>query len=281
MLTDYSPFAADYYINQRINLKMDIPMRRDTVLSLFDRIRRDQPSMDRFRRYSDELALESRPSTSALSGPQAQQWVAVRRTSVRSGSVNPQTTEVGYKLHRLVLESAPFFLDISPLDVDHLEALYGFDLLASGNHDAIIFNALFAGSPMAEVAAQIAPASRHPIVLECQPLLGMALTDECDVQAHFEVKTRSGLRGARAGGGYGSGSGSAGGSASAGGADFGEQPISVYLVVRRYGSFNDMHALSGVFDQLTQHAERLVESVVIPKLLAPIREAIASGGWGR
>lgn len=264
MPTDYSTFAADYYINQRINLKMDIPMRRDTVLSLFDRIRRDQPTMDRFRRYSDELALESRPQLPASASPQAQQWVAVRRTSVRSGSVNPENTEAGYKLHRLVLESAPFFLDISPLDVDHIEALYGFDLLASGNHDAIVFNALFAGSPLAEVAASAAPHSRHPAIVECQPLLGMALGEEADVQAHFEVKTRSSARSAR-------------------GVlpEFGEQPISVYLVVRRYGSFTDMHALSGVFDQLTQHAERLVETVVIPKLLTPLREAIAAGGWGR
>lgn len=264
MPTDYSTFAADYYINQRINLKMDIPMRRDTVLSLFDRIRRDQPAMDRFRRYSDELALESRPQAPSSPTPQAQQWVAVRRTSVRSGSVNPETTEAGYKLHRLVLESAPFFLDISPLDVDHIEALYGFDLLAQGNHDAIVFNALYGGSALAEVAASAVPAGRHPAIVECQPLLGMALTDEADMQAHFEVKTRSTSRSGR---GVGS--------------EFGEQPISVYLVVRRYGSFTDMHALSGVFDQLTQHAERLVESVVIPKLLAPLREAIAAGGWGR
>ena len=34
MRNEYSAFAADFYINQRLNLKMDLSMRRDTVLSL-------------------------------------------------------------------------------------------------------------------------------------------------------------------------------------------------------------------------------------------------------
>jgi len=258
MASDYSAYAGDFYINQRLNLKMDLAMRRDTVLSLFDRVRRDQPRMDRFKRYTDELALESRPMEDASGA--AQQWVAVRKTSVRSGTVNPESPEAGCRLHRLVLESAPYFLDISPLDIDHLEVLYGFDLMAGGNHDSIVFNALYSNSPLAALIDGLD--TRHDRthrITDCQPMVGIGLNDEGDLQAHFEIKTRSGVRHGRNG-------------------DSREEPISVYLIVRKYGPFNDVKELVEIFNSLTARGEEMVDSVVLPKLLVPIREAIVTGG---
>ena len=137
MRNEYSTFATDFYINQRLNLKMDLSMRRDTVLSLFDRVRRDQPTMDRFKRYTDELALESRPEGGDVTGT-TQQWVAVRKTSVRSGSVNPESrrsTAAGCT--GSALESALVFSWTSARSISTIfEVLYGFDLMATpGNHD--------------------------------------------------------------------------------------------------------------------------------------------------
>jgi hypothetical protein len=258
MPSDYSAFASDFYINQRLNLKMDLAMRRDTVLSLFDRVRREIPAMDRFKRYSDELALESR--TDPEGGSSAQQWLAIRKTSVRSGAVNPDSVERGYDLHRLVLESAPYFLDISPLDIDHVEILYGFDLPAAGNHDGIVFNALYAGSPLAALVDgpdEGRPAN-YPVV-DCQPLVGVALSEDTDLQAHFEIKTRVSARQIRQG-------------------DFREEPISIYLIVRRYGPFNDVKDLAGVQAELSRKGEELLDSVVLPKLVVPIRDASTMGG---
>jgi uncharacterized membrane protein YgcG len=276
MRNEYSAFAGDFYINQRLNLKMDLSMRRDTVLSLFDRVRKDQPQMDRFKRYTDELALESRPEGGDLTGA-TQQWVAVRKTSVRSGSVNPETSEQGCRLHRLVLESAPYFLDISPLDIDHLEVLYGFDLMAHGNHDTIVFNALYGGSPLAAMIEGLdATHKREHRLVDCQPLIGVTLNDDGDVQAHFEIKTRS-SSGSQRGFKPGSGGGS-GGSGGGGGGDGREEPISVYLIVRKYGPFTDVGQLGTVFADLTARGESLLDSVVLPKLLSPIRDAIVTGG---
>jgi hypothetical protein len=275
MRSEYSAYATDFYINQRLNLKMDLSMRRDTVLSFFDRVRRDIPEMDRFKRYTDELALESRPAAdtgaSASHGigsgggsggaSGAQQWVAVRKTSIRSGSVNPDSSEAGYRLHRLALESAPYYLDISPLDIDHLEVLYGFDMMASGNHDGIVFNALHSGSPLASLVDGLQTKSEHNLrLVDCQPLIGLSLSDDSELQAHFEVKTRSGNRQGRGGG------------------DFREDPISVYLIVRKYGPFEKVKDLETVFDQLTAKGEELLDSVVLPRLLGPIRDAIVTGG---
>jgi hypothetical protein len=150
MPMSYRALCNDFYVNQRVSLKMDLPMRRDTVLTMFDRVRREHPWMERFRRYNNELALESKTPTAGES--QHQQWVALRKSSVRSGSVNPETTEEAFRLHKLVLDVAPYFLDISPLDIDHIELLFGFDLVAMGNHDAMAFGALLRSSMLSNFA---------------------------------------------------------------------------------------------------------------------------------
>jgi hypothetical protein len=247
MPTSYRALCDDFYINQRVNLKMDLPMRRDTVLAMFDRVRREHPWMDRFRRYQNELALEC--STHQPS----QQWLALRKSSVRSGSVNPETPADAYRLHRLVLELAPYFLDIPPLDIDHLELLYGFDLLASGNHDAIVFAALMGNTPLAALADL-----RGGVPIDCQPLIGVGLDDSCDLQAHFEVKTRTSARQVSTG-------------------EFREEPLSVYLTIRKYGPVTEIKDLPGVMSMLMEQGEELLASRVVPNLLVPIREAIASG----
>jgi hypothetical protein len=256
MPSEYAAFAADFYINMRMSLKMDLAMRRDTVLSMFDRIRRQIPGMERLKRYSDELALESRPDGAAVGvTTHGQQWVAVRKTSLRSGSVNPDSTADGYALHKLLVESAPYFLDISPIDVDHLELLWGFDLPASGNHDAIVFSALFADSPLAGLldgAGGKGGWSARPV--ECQPTLGVALGDDPLRQAHVEIKTRN-----HAPTGEGR-----------------EQPISVYLIVRHHGPFNEVADLVKHLSQISTTGEEILDSWLVSRLLTPLREAIAS-----
>lgn len=258
MSSSYSAFAADFYVNLRMNLRMDLPMRRETVLTFFDRLRREHPGMDRFRRYADELALESRPEVSP------QTWVSVRKTSVRAGSVNPSDTAEAYALHTRVVESAPYFMDISPLDVEHIELLFGFDLPAAGNHDRIVFNALYAGSPLGEIVDAPGQGVRTP--LDCQPAIGVALTERADVLAHVEVKTRTGVKARNT---------HADGPMNTSGR---EEPISIYTIVRRSGPFESLKDLPNVVGELATHAEDLLDTVVLSKLLGPIRESIASGG---
>ncbi|HYE02978.1 MAG TPA: hypothetical protein VD963_07060 [Phycisphaerales bacterium] len=247
MAHSYKALCNDFYVNQRINLKMDLPMRRDTVLAMFDRVRRENPWMDKFRRYNNELALESTAGRDHI-----QQWLGLRKTSIRSGSVNPESLSEAYQLHRLVLEIAPYFLDISPLDLDYVELLYGFDLLAAGNHDAIVYEALIAGSPLATLLDV-----ENAVPIDCQPLFGICLDDACELQAHFEIKTRTSTRNVRSG-------------------DFREHPISVYLTVRRYGPVSDVKVLPEVLNQIRRVGEDLLDSRAIPNLLMPIRNALAS-----
>jgi len=81
MSTSYQALCTDFFVNSRLGVKMDLPSERQTVLDLFERLRREDPTLRRFRRFEGELALESRGPDNA-----AEKWVSLRRTSVRTVS---------------------------------------------------------------------------------------------------------------------------------------------------------------------------------------------------
>lgn len=257
MTSSYRAMCSDFYINQKLSVKLDLPRSRETMLDLFERIRKQYPGMASFRRYKDELALESPV------GEPPHRWIAVRSANIRSGVVNPDQPGDGYGLHKAVLEIAPFFLSISPLDLEYIELLFGFDLAAPGNQDAIVAEALLEGSPLAALFD-----IDRGITMDFQPLLGLLLVGrESDpprlgtsahTEVHFEVKTRSAPDPERE-------------------QEGGTEPISVYLTLRRYEPVRDLKDLPGVFDELAGVAEHLAESRVLPYLVGPIRRAIMAG----
>jgi len=245
MTTSYGALCSDFFVNASLGVRMDLPMGRETILDLFTRVRRDEPSMRRLKRYQDEFALES-PERD-----RRRLWMSVRSSAVRCGVVNPRTLEEAADLHRLVMRAAPFYLGVVPIDVDHVEVTLGFDLLAKGNHHAIIREALLAGSPL----AALMEGASAPI--DIQPLVGVSLSDRCDVQAFVEVKARTSVKQVRA-------------------QRWNEDPISVFVSVRRVGEFDDIDSLPDLVSSLAARAERLTQERVEPRVLRPLREAIAS-----
>ncbi|MEX2673703.1 MAG: hypothetical protein WD294_16505 [Phycisphaeraceae bacterium] len=246
MATSFGALCTDFYINQKLGVKMDLPDGRETVLHLFDRIRADQPEMTRFRRFSDELSLESRRRDGAY------QWMALRQRSIRSGAVNPDTLDEGYELHRLILKLVPYHLSVGSLDVDHQELLLGFDLDAKGNHHEIVYDALIAGTPLASLVEY--PGARP---LDVQPTFAITLSNNCDLQAWFEVKTSTTPGQIRTG-------------------KFRTEPISVLLTLRKTGPIDKPEDLLTNFDLLREHAERLANDRLVPDLVGPISRAITS-----
>jgi hypothetical protein len=243
MSTSFGALCTDFYVNQRLALKMDLPQDRDTVLHLFDRVRAEFPEMTRFRRYRDELALESPRRERAY------QWVGLREQSVRSGQVNPESMEQAYSLHRLLLELTPYFLSISPLDFDHLELLYGFDVECKANQHEVVAEALVGRSA---IAALLEVPGARPV--DVQPAISVSLGDG-QTEASFRVEARttaSQVRNDR----------------------YRTEPVSIFLSMRRIGPLAKVEQLGTMFDQLRADGERLVEDKLIPNLLRPINEAI-------
>jgi len=244
-MAEFGAWCSDFYVNQRLALKMDLPDRREPVLELFDRIRRECPRLSRIRRFESEIALESADDAREFL------WVSLRRTSLRSGHVNPASTADAYHLHRMLLETAPWYLSMSPLDIDHVELVFGFDIETDANRDEVVYGALMGDSPLASL---VDPSHDRP--LDVQPSVGLALNPAGDLQAFFEVKTRPHAA-------------DPGPRASA------AEPISVFCTVRKSGPLKALEELPVVFATLCGHAERLCEQRVIPHLVMPIRQAIS------
>ncbi len=247
MATSFGALSTDFYVNQKLSLKMDLPKDRETVLHLFDRVRKAVPTMSRLRRYEGELALES------ARGDVDYRWMALRRTSIRSGHVNPATMKDAYSLHRLMLELTPYNLTISPLDIDYVELLFGFDLECKANQDEVVYEALIANTPLADLLS--IPQAK---VMELQPMFGLSLNELGDLQANFEVKTRTKTRRGRPARSHR------------------QEPISIFLTVRKYGSVERIEDLLSVFDLLASHAETLATERLVPNLLTPIARQITS-----
>ena len=246
MATSFGALCTDFYINHKTTLRMDLPDERETILHFFEAVRKVVSSMDRFRRYDNELALESSRRN------QEYRWLSLQRTSVRAGHVNPESMAKAYEFHRMILRVMPYHLSISPLDVDYTELMFGFDLECDRDHDEIVFDALFADTPMANLFK--VSGSK---VLDVQPVLGLSLTERGDLQAYYEVKTRTKSR-----------RGSA--------ARYKHEPISLFLTIRRYGALEQVDDLVDQFANLAEFAETLATERFVPDLVTPIARQITS-----
>ena len=99
--------------------------------------------------------------------------------------MNPATLADAYNFHKSLLEVAPYFLSISPLDIDMLEVVFGFDFETELDRDAVVFEALLESTAFANLLGDGAER-----VIDAQPSLGISLGERGDLQANFEVRTR-------------------------------------------------------------------------------------------
>ncbi len=268
MTTSYGAICSDFIFETKITVKMPLPSERDTVMHFFERVKKSVPTMDRFRKFDGELILETArnmedESSADLGGFEAPnadagthaddapyRWVSLRERTLRCGIVNPETIEEALKQHDLIVKNAPHFLGISPLDIDSFEMTFVFELEAAGDHDEIVKNALFEGSPLAEALANVR-------VTELQPIFSFALSKDGRVQTTMEVQTRRKNRRGITG-------------------RYANEPLRVLLSLRRLAPFNSLEDLDQTLPGLFRYAEQLAESRLIPHILTPISRQISA-----
>jgi hypothetical protein len=246
MATSFGALCTDFSVSHKLSLKMDLPGDRETILHLMDRVRKSVPAMNQFHPYDNELVLEStrrEPEYLVL---------GLARRQVRTAYFNPPSMTKAYNFHKMVLEVVPYHLTISPLDVDSLDLTLGFDLECKGNHDEVVFEALYGSGPLADLLK--VPDAK---ILDVQPYFNLALSGNGSVQAFFEVKTRN--RGRK---------GSTG--------RFKHEPISLFLTIRKFGPIDTIEDLQGSLKEMSQHAESLATERFVPHLLMPISRQITS-----
>src|ERR1041385_5388213 len=247
MSNPYASFCQDFYVNMRVNTQLNLPHNRETVLHFFERVQKEFPSMGQFRRHDNgDFNLEEDRRTGSY------RWVRLESRRLVSGYVNPPTLDDALKLHRFLLDLAPYHLGISSLEVEHLEVLFGFDLSFRGNHDDIVLESLYSDSPL---ACLLDEEGARPV--DVQPTVAVALSDDCRLQARIEVLTRTDNYQVRTG-------------------DYNDDEISVYLTVRRYWGDRPKEAMEQIFSQMFDRADNICTTRVVPRVLRPLSEAIAS-----
>ena len=244
MTSSFSTLCSDFYVNLKISLCVDLPKVKETASDLFDRIRKEVPEFDRLRPFENELAME----TADIDGQY--QWVSLRPRSIGAGSVNPTQIEDAYYLHRLLLELMPYYLSVTPLNVEYIELVFGFDLPAQENRNEVVMRSLMGNTPF----ASLVDTEGEPL-LDVQPRLGFALNEACDLQAFIEVKTRTSAVETASG-------------------VFQDEPISVFLTVRRNGPLNATDDFINTFGTLAGHIEHIAEHRVIPDVVVPLHQSI-------
>jgi hypothetical protein len=247
MSNPFAAFCDDFYVNMRLGSQLNLPHQRETLLHFFERVQKDFPGMSRFRKNdSGEFNLEEDRNSHSY------RWAGIETKRLTSGHVNPPSIEESLRLHSLMLQLAPYHLGISPIEVDYLDILLGFDLAFSGNHDEVIADSLFADSPLACLTEESGAKS-----VDCQPSVTVALSEDCRLQARIDIVTRTNSYQVRTG-------------------DYSDDVISVYLILRRYWGDRPKEPMEVLLQQMAERGERLCQQYILPRVLRPISSAIAS-----
>jgi len=245
-MTPYASLADDFYVNLNLATEMELPAHRETVLQYFERIQRHYPSMRKFYcRDKRDYVLEEDKDQGRY------RWAAVETKRLCSGHVNPPSIEAAVDQHRLVLEMAPAYLSVSPLDCEALDVLFGFDFAFRGNHNALLAEALGVGPAFDRVGEL--PGGR---VINYEPSLTISLDEDCRVQVRVSTETRTNAFQVRTG-------------------EFTEEQLSVYVTARQYGSLDPDTSYVEALERLVRLARDVVDSCVVEQILRPLARTIS------
>ena len=245
-MTAYAALADDFYVNMNLATEMELPAQRDTILQYFERVQKKYPTMRKFYcRDKRDYVLEEDKDQGRY------RWAAVEAKRLCSGQVNPPSLDAALEQHRLVLDLAPAYLSVSPLDCEALDVLFGFDFAYRGNHNALLAEALGVGSALDRVCEL--PGGR---VINYEPSLTVSLDEDCRVQVRVSTETRTNAFQVRTG-------------------EFTEDQLSVYVTARQYGSLEPGASYIETLDRLAQLARDVVDSCVVEQILRPLARTIS------
>lgn len=247
-MNPYSSLVCDDFgMYAYFNTKLELPNRRETILHYFESLKKHFPKMTDFEcRDSGEYVLEEDREQGAF------RWVTLEQRRFCSGHVNPPALEDADKLHEMVLDTAPFYLDCNALDCEALDVVFAFDLLCSGNHDEVVAEAL--GLHTAFDGMLQIPGIK---VLNYQPSLMLALDENCRLQCRVNIETRTNPFMVRTG-------------------QFPDAPISVYFTVRQYWGRSALGSFVESYRNQRRVCQEIADEHIIPAIVRPLAQAIAA-----
>jgi hypothetical protein len=245
-MNPYASLSDDFYLNMNLGTEMELPTARETVLHFFERVRKSYPVMRNFySRDRGDFVLEQDKEDGSY------RWCSIEPRRICSGQVNPESLDGALKQHQLVLEMAPFMLSVSPLDCEALDLLYGFDFTYRGNHNELIAEALGVNPAMESMLEQTGAT-----VIDHEPMLTVALDDECRLQFRLSIETRTNAFQVRTG-------------------DYPEEQLSVYATARQYGSLEGGQGFVDSLRQLNDVCIEMIDRHVVEQVLRPLAQTIS------
>ena len=245
-MTPYASLADDFYVNMNLATEMELPSQRETILHFFECVQKKYPVMRKFYcRDKRDFVLEEDKDQGRY------RWAAVEAKRLCSGQVNPSSIDDALEQHRLVLDLAPAFLSVSPLECEALDVLFGFDFAYRGNHNALLAEALGVGPALERLGD--APGAR---VINYEPSLTIAIEEDCRIQVRVSTETRTNAFQVRTG-------------------EFNEEQLSVYVTARQYGSLDPDTSYVDAMDRLAQLGREVVDSCVVEQILRPLARTIS------
>ncbi len=246
MMTKYSAYSDDFYVNVNLHTEMEIGQSRDAVLHYFEMLRKLYPGMRHFySRERGEYVLEEDKEKGSY------RWSSIEPKRICSGFVNPPTIEEALEQHRKVFDALPFALSVSPLDCESLNFLIGFDYTFRGNHNELLAGALGV-APAFERMLEMPGGS----LLAYDPAIQFALDPPCRTQCRVGVESRTSAYHVRTG-------------------EFPEDQLSVYVTVRRLGSLEPGETFVSTMQSLRNTCFKLLDDYVIENVLMPLQQAIS------
>ena len=247
MINSFKSLCDEFYADMRINTELELPGERDTVLTFFERIQKQFPTMGNFyRKENGDFSLEEDRNAEKY------RWVTLELDRICSGCANPADLDDAYSLHRLVLELAPYMLGVSHLDIESLDVTFAMDFDYQGNHDEVIADAFFTGTPFNSF---LDLPNSSPIAFSPTVIIG--LDEACCTQARITIESRTGAHEIRTGK-YKSG-----------------EPISLYFTIRKLSKSSEKFNTIQSFKQQCEIVEELMAEKIIPNFVGPLSNAIA------
>jgi hypothetical protein len=230
-----------------VNTRFDLPNDRDSLLTFFERITKQFPAMTSLSRDNNNgYSLEEGE------GRGYGRWTSIDIEKVGAGIINPENFNQAFELPKFVIDLMPYMLGIRNLDVDCIDLTFGMDFDYSGNHNEIIAEALFAGSPFGKIFD-----GRGAGALSLSPAVVVALDDECSTRIRLTVDSRTEESEIRS-------------------RKFEQdKPISLYMTARQYPSGGKEFNPTASFDKLCQVAIDFMDEKVVPNFVVPLSSAIA------
>jgi hypothetical protein len=246
-LNSYSSLCDDFYLDMHINTELDLPTQRDTILTFFERVQKQFPSMGYFyRRDNNEYCLEEERNIGQY------RWITLETDRIGSGVVNPSDFEEAYRQDRFILELVPYMLGVSHLDIDSLDVTFAMDFDYMGSHDEVIAEALF-GSTAFSCLLDL-PCAKP---ISFSPAVVIALSEDEHRQARISVESKTSIyepgrkRQSR------------------------DDAISLAFTIRQYPESEGRFDALKSFDDQCRLAEELMAEKILPNFVQPLAETIA------